>query len=184
MNTENKPWISDKTFFWIVVALYLTVPALVTLLRYLPDTMRPSADFARALPKLNAIINSLVSVCLVAGVYFIRNKKDKATHQKFMLSAFVLSTLFLLSYVTYHYTVPHVPFCKEGWIKTVYLIILFSHIVLAAVIMPMILYTIYFSSVGKFAKHKKLARWTFPLWLYVSVTGVVVYLLLSPCLNT
>ena len=184
MNTEKKPWISDKAFFWVVLALSLTVPALVTLLRYLPDEMRPSADFARTLPKVNAIINSLVSVCLVLGVYFIRSKKDKSTHQKFMLSAFVLSTLFLLSYVTYHYTVPHVPFCKEGFIKTIYLIILFSHIVLAAVIMPLILYTMYYSSVGNFTKHRKLAKWTFPLWLYVSVTGVVVYLLLSPCLTS
>ncbi len=184
MNTaDKKPWISDKAFFWLVLALSLTVPALVTLLRYLPDTMRPTAEFARNLPKLNAFINSAVSICLVLGIYFIKNRKDKATHQKFMLSAFVLSTLFLLSYVTYHYTVPHVPFCKEGWIKTVYLIILFTHIVLAALIMPMILYTLYFASVGKFDRHKKLARYTFPLWLYVSVTGVVVYLLLAPCLS-
>lgn len=184
MNTESsKPWISDKAFFWLVVALSTTVPALVTLLRYLPDEMRPTAEFTRVLPKLNAYINSAVSICLVLGVYFIKSKKDKATHQKFMLSAFVLSTLFLLSYVTYHYTVPHVPFCKEGLIKTVYLVILFTHIVLAALIMPMILYTIYFSSVGKFERHKKLARYTFPLWLYVSVTGVIVYLLLSPCLS-
>jgi putative membrane protein len=183
MNTEKKQWISDKSFFWLVLALSLTVPALVTLLRYLPDEFRPAVSFAKGLPKLNAVINSLVSVCLVLGVYFIRVKKDKATHQKFMLSAFILSTVFLLSYVTYHFTVPHVAFCKEGWIKSLYLVILFTHIVLAALIMPMILYTIYFSSTGKFDKHRKWAKVTFPLWLYVSVTGVVVYLMLSPCLN-
>jgi putative membrane protein len=183
MNTENKQWISDKGFFWLVLGISMAVPAVVTLLRFLPDNFRISSDFAYQLPKLNAIINTLVSICLVFGLYAIRVKKDKAMHQKFMLGAFLLSTLFLVSYVTYHYSVSHQPFCKDGVIKTVYLIILASHILLAAIILPMVLYTIYFSTTGNLVKHRKLAKFTFPLWVYVSVTGVVVYLMLSPCLQ-
>ncbi len=183
MNTEKKPWISDKSFFWLVVGISLVVPAVVSLLRYLPDNLRPSVEFARSLPKINAMINTLVSITLSLGFWAIRYKKDKGLHQKLMATSFLLSTLFLVSYIIYHYTVPHVPFCKDGWIRVLYLIILFSHIVLAAIILPMVLYTIYYSTSGQFAKHKKWARWTFPLWLYVSVTGVVVYLMLSPCLG-
>jgi len=182
MNTEKKPWISDKSFFWLVLGISLIVPAVVSLLRYLPDSFRPSVEFARSLPKLNAIINTLVSITLVLGFWAIRYKRDKGLHQKFMAASFLLSTLFLVSYIIYHFTVPHVPFCKDGWVKAVYLTILFSHIVLAAVILPMVLYTIYYSTSGQFAKHKKWAKWTFPLWLYVSITGVVVYLMLSPCM--
>lgn len=184
MNTEKKPWISDKSFFWLVVGISLIVPAVVSLLRYMPDNLRPSVEFARTLPKLNAIINTLVSITLVLGYRAIRYKQDKGLHQKFMATSFFLSTLFLVSYIIYHFTVPHVNFCKDGWVKAVYLTILFSHIVLAAIILPMVLYTIYYSTSGQFAKHKKWARWTFPLWLYVSATGVVVYLMLSPCLGS
>ncbi len=183
MNTEKKLWISDKSFFWLVVGISLVVPAVVSLLRYMPDNLRPSVEFARTLPRVNAIINSLVSITLVFGFWAIRYKNDKGLHQKFMATSFLLSTLFLVSYIIYHFTVPHVNFCKDGWIKVIYLLILFSHIVLAAIILPMVLYTIYYSTSGQFSKHRKWARWTFPLWLYVSVTGVVVYLMLSPCLG-
>jgi putative membrane protein len=182
MSTVKKQWISDKGFFWWVLGISLAIPAVVILLRYLPDEFRPTAAFAKGLPKLNAVINSLVTITLISGYYAIRVLKNKALHQVFMLSSVVLSTLFLLSYVTYHLTVPHVPFCEHGLIKALYLIILFSHIVLAAVILPLVLYTLYFSAFGNYDRHKKLARWTFPLWVYVSITGVVVYLMLSPCL--
>jgi len=91
--------------------------------------------------------------------------------------------VFLVSYVIYHFSVPHVPYCQTGTIKIVYLLILFTHIVLAAVVLPLVLYTIYFSTSGQIVKHRKWARITFPIWLYVSVTGVVVYLMLAPCLD-
>jgi putative membrane protein len=111
----------------------------------------------------------------------IRVKKNKGMHQFFMLLAFVISSLFLVSYVAYHTSMDHTPYCGDGFMKSLYLIILFSHILLAAIILPLVLYTIYFSTTGNLVKHRKLARWTFPLWLYVSVTGVVVYVLISPC---
>lgn len=181
MSTEKKTWISDKNFFWLVLGISLVVPAVVVVLRYLPEDYRPNATFARQLPFVNAVINSLVSVCLVAGFVAIKKYKNKAVHQKFMLAAFSLSAGFLVSYVTYHLSAPHQPFCKEGLIKVIYLSILLTHIVLAAIILPLVLYTIYFSSMGKYEKHRKIARITFPLWLYVSITGVAVYVLISPC---
>ncbi len=183
MNTEKKAWISDKSFFWLVVGISMAIPAVVTLLRFLPDEWRPTAEFARGLPKLNAIINSLVSITLILGFWAIRSKKDKALHQKFMLTSFILSTVFLVSYVIYHFSVPHVPYCQTGTIKIIYLLILFTHIILAAVVLPLVLYTIYFSTSGQIVKHKKWAKITFPMWLYVSVTGVIVYLMLAPCLG-
>lgn len=181
MNTGKKSWISDRNFFWLVLGISLAVLAVVILLRFLPSEFRPNFHLARHLPLTNAVINSTVSVCLLLGFYQIRSRKNKSLHQAFMLTAFVLSGLFLVSYVTYHTTMEHTPYCGEGFMKGIYLFILFSHIALAAIILPLVLYTIYFSAGGNFVKHKKLARWTFPLWLYVSVTGVLVYALISPC---
>lgn len=182
MNTEKKQWISDKAFFWLVVGVSLTIPAVVSLLRFLPDEFRPTASFARELPKVNAIINTLVTFTLIFGFWAIRVKRNKSLHQTFMLISVVLSTLFLVSYVTYHFIMPHVNSCHEGIIKYIYYFILITHIILAAIILPMVLYTLYFSAFGHYERHKKLARFTFPLWLYVSITGVLVYLFIAPCM--
>ncbi|MEL6193975.1 MAG: DUF420 domain-containing protein [Bacteroidota bacterium] len=133
------------------------------------------------LPKLNAIINSMVSVLLVAGVVLIKQKRKEA-HKAVMLSAFGLSALFLVSYVLYHLSVGHTVYCEDGIVpKPVYLVILLSHILLSVTIIPLASFTIYRGLNEKFDKHMKLARITFPLWLYVSVTGVLVYWFMSPC---
>jgi len=179
-NTVQKSIVSDRTFFWMVVGVSIAVPAVVTLLKFLPDELRPNAQFARFLPALNAMLNSGVAVCLLLGYYFIRIRKNKSVHQVFMFSAFLLSAVFLISYVIYHTTMPSTAHGGEGLILYTYYFILFSHIVLAALILPMVLYTIYFSTSGNFVKHKKIARITFPLWLYVAVTGVLVYVMISP----
>jgi putative membrane protein len=181
MNTENKKWISDKAFFWLVLGISLVVPAVVAALKFLPEDYRPNALFAMHLPKLNAVLNSMVSIVLLAGFVAIRYSAKRGLHKALMLTAFLLSAMFLVSYVIYHSVMPSTPYCQEGAMKTLYLTILISHVILAAAILPMVLYTIYFSTTGKYEKHKKIARWTFPLWLYVSVTGVVVYVLISPC---
>lgn len=181
MSTDKKNWISDKGFFWVVLGISLAVPAVVTILRFLPENLRPNANFAEHLPAVNAFLNSLVSIALIVGYIAIKKTKNRGVHKGFMLSAFVLSALFLVSYVVYHTVMPSTPYCAEGFMKTFYLIILFSHILLAAIILPLVLYTIYFSTSGNYEKHKKIARWTFPLWLYVSLTGVLVYVLISPC---
>jgi putative membrane protein len=181
MNTESKSWISDRSFFWVVLGISLTVPAVVVALRFLPTSLRPNAAFAQHLPGLNGTLNSLVSILLLAGYWAIKKKANKGVHKALMLSAFMLSAMFLISYVIYHTVMPSTPYCEEGFMKIFYFVILISHVILAALILPMVLYTIYFSTSGQLPKHKKIAKWTFPLWLYVSITGVVVYVLISPC---
>lgn len=176
----NKRAINDRTFFWIVLGISLAVPAIVTLLKVLPDAYRPNALFARHLPGINALLNTLVSLCLLGGFYFIREKKNKAVHQVFMFSAFLLSALFLISYVIYHTIMPSTPYGGAGFMKYTYYFILITHIILAAIILPLVLYTIYYSTNGDYNKHKRIARITWPLWFYVAVTGVLVYLMISP----
>jgi uncharacterized membrane protein YozB (DUF420 family) len=126
---------------------------------------------------LNASLNGLSAVLLTGGYLAIRAGK-RETHKRFMVSAFVVSTAFLVSYLVYHARVGHARFTGTGWIRAVYLSILLSHTVLAVVIVPMILVTLRRAWLEKFDQHRIIARWTLPLWFYVSVTGVIVYLLL------
>jgi uncharacterized membrane protein YozB (DUF420 family) len=129
------------------------------------------------LPALNASLNALATVFLVSGWVLIRRKKRDA-HRACMLAAFAVSTAFLTSYLIYHFNVGSVPFQKQGAIRTVYLTILFTHIVLAVVIVPLIFMSLSRALSARFDRHRRIARWTLPLWLYVSVTGVIVYLML------
>jgi putative membrane protein len=125
---------------------------------------------------LNASLNGLSAILLAGGYAAIRaGKRD--VHKKFMLSAFAVSTVFLVSYVIYHIRVGHVVFQGQGWIRTLYLVLLTSHTILAIVIVPLILITLRRAWMEKFDKHRIIARWTLPLWFYVCVTGVIVYLM-------
>jgi putative membrane protein len=132
------------------------------------------------LPPLHAALNTLASVCLLLAFYFIKNK-NVAAHRKAIYAALFFSALFLLSYVTYHFTTPETLYCKQGFIRKVYFTFLISHIVLAAVIFPFILFTFIRAYTGQVEKHRQMARWVFPIWLYVAVTGPVVYFMLRPC---
>ncbi|MES2478605.1 MAG: DUF420 domain-containing protein [Bacteroidota bacterium] len=127
----------------------------------------------------NAIINSIVSILLVAALIAVKGK-NFLLHKKFMLAAMLLSVLFLVSYIAHHLFNGETKFGGEGTIKSVYYFILLTHIPLAAIILPFILFTAYRGLTGEYSTHKKLARYTFPLWLYVSITGVLVYILISP----
>lgn len=170
----------DKVFLPIITALSIAIPLVVVLLMYMPR--KASADVSGSmlnLPLFHAVLNGSTALCLVIGYYFIR-RKQIILHRTSMLTAFVLSSVFLISYVTYHYAVPPAKFGGVGGIRTLYFIILASHIILAAVIVPMALITIYRSFTTQYLKHKKIARITFPIWLYVAVTGVVVYLMMHP----
>jgi uncharacterized membrane protein YozB (DUF420 family) len=126
---------------------------------------------------LNATLNGTSAVLLACGYAAIKNGKMKV-HKAFMVSAFAVSTVFLISYLIYHYRVGHVVFQGQGWIRPVYFALLTSHTILAIVIVPMILVTLRRAWLEKFDKHRMIARWTLPLWFYVSVTGVIVYILL------
>jgi len=125
---------------------------------------------------LNAILNGTSAVLLVAGYSAIRAGKMEI-HKRFMIAAFAVSTVFLASYLIYHYRVGHVVFHGQGWIRPFYFVLLTSHTILAIVIVPMVLVTLRRAWLEKFDKHRLIARWTLPLWFYVSVTGVIVYLM-------
>lgn len=135
------------------------------------------------LPAVNASLNGLSAIFLTAGFIFIRRKKI-AAHRNCMISAFCVSVIFLICYLTYHSYLAIVlhkgptRFLNPLWFRPIYLVILFTHTVLAMVIVPLILITLFRALRERFDKHKKIARWTWPLWMYVSLTGVIVYLLL------
>jgi uncharacterized membrane protein YozB (DUF420 family) len=129
------------------------------------------------LPHLNAALNATSFVLLVAAFYKIR-RGDVQTHRRLMLSALAVSGLFLVSYVVYHAQYGSVRFTGQGAVRAGYFIILVTHVVLAAAIVPLVFITVRRALAGDFARHRRIARWTYPLWVYVSVTGVVVYLML------
>jgi putative membrane protein len=126
------------------------------------------------LPALNAVLNFSSAVFLVAGYLCIRRGRVQA-HRACMGTAFTLSIFFLISYLTYHAHVGNVRFLKQGWIRPVYFGILISHTILAVVIVPLAIRTLYLALKSRFAEHRAWARWTLPIWFYVSVTGVIIY---------
>ena len=155
------------------------VPVLVAILYFFPHTFRIPGAQVRLLPAINAGLNSLTAVFLLAGFYFIR-RKNVLAHRAMMSIAFGLGSLFLLSYVAYHSQADSTHFGGVGAIRLVYFLLLLTHIGLAVVTVALVLFTLYFALTGQYTKHKAIARWTFPVWLYVSVTGVIVYFMIAP----
>ena len=129
------------------------------------------------LPAVNATLNAISTVLLVTGYVFIR-RGDRRKHKACMIAALTTSAMFLTSYVIYHAQVGSVPFKGTGWIRTLYFAVLIPHVILAAAIVPPVLITVSRALSAKYDKHRRIARWTLPLWLYVSITGVIVYLML------
>ena len=155
--------------------------AAVAFLLWLLYLHHPAPALARQwifLPQLNALLNGLSAVALCVGLYFIKHKKWRA-HRVCMLSAFGFSSLFLVSYIANHALRGDTPFPGIGTTRTVYLSILASHVLCSIVALPMVLTTLFFALSGQFNTHRRLARITFPIWLYVSVTGVVVFVFLK-----
>ena len=166
--------ISSVSIFVLIVVVILQSK----LLNIFPDkTVIPSWVFF--LPAFNAIVNGICSLLLILSLYFIK-RKDIATHKKINIAAFVLSSLFLVSYIIFHATGIKTTYGGEGTIRTIYYIILISHIILAAVVLPLVLFSFQKGLQMQVEKHKKLVRWSYPIWLYVTVTGVIVYLMISP----
>lgn len=163
----------------LAAILGAVIPVAVAILYFFPEVFRIEGAQVKALPKVNAVLNSLTAVFLMIGYYFIR-RKDVAKHRAMMGMAFLLGSLFLVSYVAYHSQVASTKFGGEGLIKGIYYFILLTHIVLAAVTVGLVLFTLYFALTEQFQKHRRIARWTYPIWLYVSVTGVIVYFMISP----
>jgi putative membrane protein len=171
--------LSERTISLIVYSISIVVVLLVAFMLYVPQAITIDGLNVFVLPKLNAFINSACTILLSLGFYFIR-KKNIAAHRMMMMSAFGLSIVFLLSYVTYHSSAPSTTFGGEGFIRVIYFTILITHIVLAAIIVPLALFTLLRAWRSEFPLHKKIARWTLPIWLYVTITGVIVYLMISP----
>lgn len=163
----------------IIISISILIPLVVAFLYFfVPDKKLVSIDVS-FLPKVNATINFTVSIFLLLALFFIK-KGNIAMHKKSMLTAFILSSLFFISYLAYHFLSESVKFGGEGIIRPIYFFILLTHIVLAAIVLPFILFSFYFSLTGQIKKHKKLSKITWPMWFYVSVTGVLVYLLNAP----
>jgi putative membrane protein len=177
----------------IIAVLSVAIPVVVAILLFMPVRLDLGVDWVYMLPGLNAIVNSATAIALVLGLIFIRQKKIQY-HKTAMLSAFGLGCVFLVSYVIYHASVESVKFgdlnndgilnqaelAEIGIMRNVYLGILLSHIVLAAVVVPFVLLAFYYALSNRIEKHRKIVKITLPVWLYVSVTGVAVYLLISP----
>jgi putative membrane protein len=171
--------MSEKLVRNIIIVISLAVPALVTALFYVaPPQLELGIDL-KFFPRFHAILNSLTTVALLIGLLFIQQKNIKG-HRASMMTAFGLSSIFLVSYVFYHSMSEPTTYGGEGVLKIIYYIILISHIILAAAVLPFILFTFYRALNDEIAKHKKIAKITFPIWLYVAITGVLVYVLISP----
>jgi putative membrane protein len=134
-------------------------------------------EYVSYLPHLNALLNSTSAVLLLSGFRFIR-RGQIAAHRNCQVSALITSVLFLVSYLTYHYYHGATKFPGQGIVRPLYFVILLTHTILAVVIVPLIMITFYRALKGDFIRHRRIARWTLPLWLYVSITGVIVYLML------
>jgi len=162
---------------WVIAVISLFILLIVAALLLIPREASPNRLAVSILPLLNASLNGVSGILLAMGYVFIRFRQIKR-HRFCMLSAFSLSTLFLVSYVIYHTIAGSTRFTGEGWIRPIYFIILISHIILAALVLPLALMTLYRAWQSTFIWHRQIARWTLPIWLYVSISGVVLYLML------
>lgn len=167
-----------KIIIWIIT---LIIPTVVTALRYIPtpDFEVATKETIYFLPFLNSILNGMCFLLLIGALFAIR-KKNVERHRKMMTAAIALSALFLVSYIIFHWTMPETPYGGEGGIKTFYYVILITHILLSAVIVPLVLFAFAHAVAGRIDKHKKIVKYTYPLWLYVTFTGVLVYWMIQP----
>ncbi|MCB9263279.1 MAG: DUF420 domain-containing protein [Flavobacteriales bacterium] len=170
---------NDKLVFRIALAVSALVFVLVIILNRKLITPPETPAFVFQFPKIIAAINAVCSVLLILSFRAIKQKKV-ALHKKYNLTTFALSALFLIFYVTFHFFVDETTFGGTGIVRPIYYFILITHIVLAAIILPLILMSFYYGLNNKVEKHRKLVKWTFPLWLYVTVSGVIVYFMISP----
>lgn len=170
--------MSDSKAYFIIGVISTVVFAFLFWLIYFTNPAQTDASFVNYLPSVNAFLNSLTTVFLISGIFAIKNQK-KDLHIKFMISATVTSAVFLVTYIIYHHFHGDTKFLGVGIIRYVYFFILITHIVLSMVMVPMVFMTLYHAGMKHWEKHKKIARVTFPIWLYVSVTGVLIYLFLN-----
>jgi len=167
----------DKRFVRLIILVSVLIPVVVAILMVLPN--KDTNNTYAFLPQFHALLNGLTAIALVFGFYWIKNKQIEL-HKKAMLTAFALSSIFLVSYVFYHFNTGHTPYEGEGSLRYVYFFILITHILLAIAIVPMALLSIYRGLTNQVDAHKKIAKKAFPIWVYVAITGVLVYLFMRP----
>ncbi|MEP6902948.1 MAG: DUF420 domain-containing protein [Actinomycetota bacterium] len=167
IENQNKSNLSINT-------ISIVVPIVVAILLGLPTKVE-LGDWTKTLPHIIGLINSLTTLTLILGLIFIKQKKINL-HQSMMTASFGLGGLFLICYILYHLTNPANKFNGEGFIRNIYLFILATHIGLSLVVLPLVLRAMYYAANKQFAAHKKIVRFAYPIWLYVSITGVLVYL--------
>jgi putative membrane protein len=178
--TTIAPASSSRSGTGPAIGAILAISAAATLFLFWLIYIHPAAAASGSyafLPPVNAVLNGLSAVALLVGFTFIRARRI-AAHRKAMITAFIFSTLFLVGYIAHHALHGDVRYPLHAAFRTPYLWLLATHIVLATLTLPLVLVTFFFSLSGRFPQHRKIARWTFPLWLYVSVTGVVTYVML------
>ena len=176
---EMKPNQSEeKVQNWIVL-ISIAIPLAVAVLLFMPTKITSLGDWVYFLPHLNAVINSAASIALILALVFVKQKKMKL-HGATMTVAFVLGAIFLVSYVIYHGAAESTSFGGEGLIRIIYYFLLITHILFAAVALFPILFAYYYGYTNQVDKHRKIVKIAYPVWLYVSVTGVIVYLMISP----
>jgi putative membrane protein len=173
--------MSDKTITRLIWAFTVFVIVAVGVLnRKVLPLPGNTPDFVYRLPKVNAVLNATCSLLLLLSFYFIR-QKNIAAHRKLNITALILSAMFLCTYITYHWLIPaEATFPKDNSLRPVYLFILISHITLAMVALPLVLMSFHRGLKMEIPAHKRLVRWAYPIWLYVTVSGVVVYLMMAP----
>ncbi|MBM7635078.1 DUF420 domain-containing protein [Geomicrobium sediminis] len=170
---------TNKNYTWIVVTLTIVINGLIALLFFM-DGLGADASFdVTILPMMNAIYNSFTTVFLLAALFAII-KRNVKVHRRFIYAALTTTTLFLVTYVAHHLLADSTPYGGEGIMAGIYYFILLTHIPLAAIIVPLVLFSVIWGMTNQVTKHKKIVRWTMPLWLYVSITGVLIYIMISP----
>ncbi|MCP8969556.1 DUF420 domain-containing protein [Ectobacillus ponti] len=177
---HEKP-TTQRNFTAVIVTLSIVVNALILIVFFGPFGHKGHVGFdITFMPRMNAVFNSFTFVFLLAGLYFIK-KGNVTLHKRFVLAAFTTTLLFAITYLTYHYlSAQPTHYGGTGFMRTFYFFILITHSILAAIIVPMALFSLVWGWTNQLTKHRKIVRWTMPLWLYVSFTGVLVYVLLSP----
>jgi putative membrane protein len=179
-NTQGVPVKVDaQKYIRLIWAVSIAIPVVVALLMVMPKMGFTTGFDFRILPHINAVLNTATSVSLLLGLYFIKTGREHL-HRASMLTAFTLSAIFLVSYVLYHSSAPSTPFGGEGWVRSFYFFILITHILLAIAVVPLVLLALFFALTRQIAKHKKLVKVAYPVWLYVAVTGVTVYWMIKP----
>lgn len=163
----------------IIILTAIVINAIIALLFFLPKQNQDIPFDITILPRLNAIFNSFTFIFLLVALYFILRKNIKL-HRNFILAAFTSTALFLVSYLTYHSLAESTSYGGEGIMKSIYYFVLISHITLAPVVVVLALFSVFWGLTYNVKKHRKISRWTMPIWLYVSLTGVLVYLMISP----